>query len=106
MINRELIAPESIVIIGGSNNTQKPGGKIIRNLLEGKISREIICSKSERNRGTRYSLFSRHNIIAKHRTGDISRSGSQLPLYCRRAGFDPQYQSIYYYIGRIRRRNS
>lgn len=37
MINRELIAPESIVIIGGSNNTQKPGGKIIRNLLEGKF---------------------------------------------------------------------
>lgn len=24
MINRELIAPESIVIIGGSNNTQNP----------------------------------------------------------------------------------
>lgn len=35
MINKELTEPRSIVIIGGSNNVQKPGGKIIRNLLSG-----------------------------------------------------------------------
>ena len=45
MINRELIAPESIVIIGGSNNTQKPGGKIIRNLLEGKFPGKLFSGK-------------------------------------------------------------
>ena len=35
MINRELLHPESIVVIGGSNNIHKPGGAIIRNLLNG-----------------------------------------------------------------------
>ena len=35
MINRELLYPESIVVIGGSNNIHKPGGAIIRNLLNG-----------------------------------------------------------------------
>ena len=35
MINRELLEPKSIVIIGGSNNVHKPGGAIIRNLLQG-----------------------------------------------------------------------
>ena len=35
MINRELLAPQSIAIIGGSNNVHKPGGAIVRNLLQG-----------------------------------------------------------------------
>lgn len=35
MINRELLNPESIVVIGGSNNVHKPGGAIVRNILNG-----------------------------------------------------------------------
>ena len=35
MINQELINPQSIVVIGGSNNTSKPGGNCFRNLLNG-----------------------------------------------------------------------
>ena len=35
MINRELLRPESIVVIGGSNNVHKPGGAIVRNLISG-----------------------------------------------------------------------
>jgi len=35
MINRELLQPQSIVIIGGSNNIHKPGGAIVRNILQG-----------------------------------------------------------------------
>ncbi len=35
MINKELINPQSIVVIGGSNKTSKPGGNCIRNLLNG-----------------------------------------------------------------------
>lgn len=38
MINNELINPESIVIIGGSNDVQKPGGKIVKNILDGRYS--------------------------------------------------------------------
>jgi acyl-CoA synthetase (NDP forming) len=35
MLNQQLIDPQSIVIIGGSNNLQKPGGKIVKNILDG-----------------------------------------------------------------------
>ncbi|MBQ9677793.1 MAG: acetate--CoA ligase family protein [Prevotella sp.] len=35
MINRELLAPQSIAIIGGSNNIHKPGGAVVRNILQG-----------------------------------------------------------------------
>jgi acetyltransferase len=35
MINRELINPGSIVVVGGSNKTSKPGGNCVRNLING-----------------------------------------------------------------------
>lgn len=35
MINEQLLQPESIVVIGGSNNVHKPGGAVIRNILNG-----------------------------------------------------------------------
>jgi acyl-CoA synthetase (NDP forming) len=34
MLNRQLLSPASIVVIGASNNITKPGGKILKNLLE------------------------------------------------------------------------
>ncbi|MCR4809140.1 MAG: acetate--CoA ligase family protein [Prevotella sp.] len=35
MINQQLMRPESIVVVGGSNNVHKPGGAVVRNLLSG-----------------------------------------------------------------------
>ncbi len=35
MINQQLLQPQSIVVIGGSNNVHKPGGAIVRNILSG-----------------------------------------------------------------------
>ena len=35
MINQQLLNPKSIVVVGGSNNVHKPGGAIVRNLLQG-----------------------------------------------------------------------
>lgn len=35
MINKELLDPKSIVVVGASNDITKPGGKIIKNLLDG-----------------------------------------------------------------------
>jgi acetyltransferase len=35
MINSQLINPKSIVVVGGSNDMQKPGGAVLRNLIDG-----------------------------------------------------------------------
>src|SRR5574344_2824566 len=35
MINQQLLNPQSIVVIGGSNNVHKPGGAIVRNIIQG-----------------------------------------------------------------------
>lgn len=34
MINRELLQPDSIAVLGASNNITKPGGKIVKNLID------------------------------------------------------------------------
>lgn len=41
MLNAQLIHPKSICIVGGSNDTKKPGGKIIQNILEGGFQGEL-----------------------------------------------------------------
>ncbi|MDR0537603.1 MAG: acetate--CoA ligase family protein [Tannerellaceae bacterium] len=41
MINKELINPQSIVVVGGSNNIHKPGGRTVRNLLDGKYKGDL-----------------------------------------------------------------
>ncbi len=41
MINKQLIDPRSIVVVGGSNNIHKPGGKVLKNLIDGKFKGDI-----------------------------------------------------------------
>ncbi len=41
MINEQLLNPRSIVVIGGSNNVHKPGGAIVRNIINGGYEGEL-----------------------------------------------------------------
>ena len=41
MINEKLINPRSIVVVGGSNEIAKPGGKVLKNLLDSNFKGEI-----------------------------------------------------------------
>lgn len=41
MITKQLLAPESIVVVGASNNVHKPGGAILKNLLTGGYKGEL-----------------------------------------------------------------
>lgn len=41
MINRQLLNPASIVVIGGSQDTRKPGGALVNNLIQGKYKGEL-----------------------------------------------------------------
>ena len=45
-IVRELIDPVSIVVVGGSNNIHKPGGKLVLNLREGTFRGELYVLNS------------------------------------------------------------
>ncbi|HAH25456.1 MAG TPA: CoA ligase [Prolixibacteraceae bacterium] len=41
MITKELIAPRSIVVVGASNNTSKPGGKLLKNLIDNNFNGQL-----------------------------------------------------------------
>lgn len=41
MINEKLINPGSIVVIGGSDDLQKPGGKVLKNIIDGNFKGEL-----------------------------------------------------------------
>jgi acetate---CoA ligase (ADP-forming) len=41
MINDQLINPKSIVVIGASNDISKPGGKILKNIIDGGFKGEL-----------------------------------------------------------------
>jgi len=41
MINDQLLNPKSIVVVGGSNNIHKPGGKVLKNLIDGNFAGDL-----------------------------------------------------------------
>nr|WP_320120534.1 acetate--CoA ligase family protein [uncultured Marinifilum sp.] len=41
MINEQLLKPKSIVVVGGSDDVQKPGGKVLKNLIDGDFKGDL-----------------------------------------------------------------
>ena len=41
MINDKLINPDSIVVVGGSDDISKPGGKVLKNIIDGNYSGKL-----------------------------------------------------------------
>ncbi len=41
MINEQLLRPQSILVVGASQSTSKPGGKVLQNLLDGGFSGKL-----------------------------------------------------------------
>ena len=64
MINRELLQPKSIVVIGGSNNVHKPGGAVVRNLLQGGYqgTLRIVNPKEDEVQGIK-AFHNLHSVI-------------------------------------------
>ena len=81
MINRELLEPQSIVVIGGSNNVHKPGGAVVRNILQGGYSGtlRIVNPKEDEVQG----------IKAFHDAAELPPT--ELAILVVAAKFCPQY---------------
>jgi len=42
MINQWLLNPKSIVVVGGSDNIRKPGGKVLKNIIDGGFAGKLL----------------------------------------------------------------
>ncbi|MDR0927283.1 MAG: acetate--CoA ligase family protein [Ignavibacteria bacterium] len=47
MITNELLKPNNIVVVGGSNDITKPGGRMIKNLLEGDFPNLLVVNPKD-----------------------------------------------------------
>ncbi len=50
MITEQLINPRSIVVVGGSNEIQKPGGKVLKNLVDGNFRGDLYVLNPKEDR--------------------------------------------------------
>ncbi len=84
MINRQLLEPESIVVIGGSNNVHKPGGAVVRNLMSGgyKGTLRVVNPKEDEVQG----------IKAFHDARELPPT--ELAILVVAARFCPQYVEL------------
>jgi len=49
MINEQLQNPKSIVVVGGSDNINKPGGKVLRNLIDGNFNGDLYVTNPKKD---------------------------------------------------------
>lgn len=50
MITKQLLDPKSIVVVGGSDNTQKPGGKVLKNLIDGNFKGDLYVTNPKEDK--------------------------------------------------------
>jgi len=49
MINQQLLNPQSIAIIGGSDDIHKPGGKVLHNIINGKYKGKLYVANPKQD---------------------------------------------------------
>jgi len=49
MINEQLQNPKSIVVVGGSDNINKPGGKVLKNLIDGDFKGDLFVTNPKKD---------------------------------------------------------
>ena len=79
MINRELIDPKSIVVVGGSNNLHKPGGCLVRNLIEGKYKGDLYVVNAKEDEVQGVKSYHSVNDIPDTEMAIISIPGPSCP---------------------------
>lgn len=57
MVHHKLINPESIVVVGGSDNLQSPGGRVLKNLTDHKFRGEIFVVNPKQERVQQRTSF-------------------------------------------------
>ena len=50
MINKQLLNPESIVVVGGSDDIHKPGGKVLFNIIKGNYQGKLYVSNPKQDK--------------------------------------------------------
>ena len=63
MITQQLLSPESIVVVGGSNDTSKPGGAVLRNLIRHGFTGKLYVTNLKENEVQGIKSFSDPSLL-------------------------------------------
>jgi len=50
MVNEQLLNPKSIVVVGGTDNIHTPGGKVLKNLIDGNYKGDLYVVNLKQNK--------------------------------------------------------
>ena len=63
MITKQLLDPKSIVVVGGSDNVQKPGGKVLKNLIDGNFKGDLYVANPKEDEVQSIKSFKNPNDL-------------------------------------------
>ena len=63
MITKQLLDPKSIVVVGGSDNIQKPGGKVLKNLIDGNFKGDLYVANPKEDEVQGVQCFKNPNDL-------------------------------------------
>jgi acetyltransferase len=82
MLTRELIWPKSIVVIGASNDTSKPGGKLLKNLIDNKFTGELYVVNPNSDEVQGIKTFASADELPNVETAVLAVPASLCPEIC------------------------
>ena len=101
MINKQLLNPSSIVVVGGSDDIQKPGGKVLKNLIDGhfKGSLYVVNPKMDEVQGIK--SYRDVKDLPEVDCAILAIAAKILSVDGRDAGETKKYPGIYHSVCRI-----
>jgi acetate---CoA ligase (ADP-forming) len=79
MITKQLLSPKSIVVVGGSNDTSKPGGAVLRNLIENKFSGNLYVTNLKESEVQGIKSFSDPSLLPDTDLAIIAIAAKNIP---------------------------
>ena len=106
MITTQLLRPESIVVVGASNNVHKPGGAILKNLINGGYQGELRAVNPKEKEVQGVPAFADVKDLPDTDLAVLAVPAALCPGYCGNIGWYKTNSGIYHTLCRIWRGNA
>lgn len=94
MITKELLDPESIVIVGASNDTSKPGGKVLYNILKNNFAGKIFGVNPKEREVQGVPCFANCNLIPEVSLAIIAIPANQVEAVMRILAYEKKCKAF------------
>jgi acetyltransferase len=94
MITKELLDPESIVIVGASNDTSKPGGKVLNNILKNNFAGKIFGVNPKEREVQGVPCFANCNLIPEVSLAIIAIPANQVEAVMRILAYEKKCKAF------------